>query len=102
MDSRKRTPGAGLPQRDGFSGNLAFSRGQYASYRPRRPSAMGDRLILQAMYESGRTALAVCGDEMIQMVYCTKQHEGMLTSLEAAAIVAAYHSLLATPFFRIR
>ena len=61
-------------------------------------SAIGDKLILQAVYERGRTALAVSGDEMIQMVYCTAQREGMLISLEAAATDAAYHSLLATHF----
>jgi len=64
----------------------------------RMPSAIGDRLILQAAHESEGTALAVTDDEGIQMVYYTAQREGMLISLEATATVAAYHSLLATHF----
>jgi len=64
----------------------------------RVPSAIGDRLILQAAHESGGTALALSDDEMRLMVYYTAQREGMLISLEATATVAAYHSLLATHF----
>ena len=60
----------------------------------RVPSAIGDRLIPQAAHESVRTPLAASSDEMIQMVYCIAQREGMLISLEAATTVAAYHSLL--------
>jgi threonine synthase len=64
----------------------------------RVPSAIGDRLILQAVRESGGTALTVSDDAMTKMVYYTAQQEGILISLEAAATVAAYHSLLATHF----
>ncbi len=64
----------------------------------RVPSAIGDRLILQAVQESGGTALTVSDDTMTKMVYYTAQKEGILISLEAAATVAAYHSLLATHF----
>ncbi len=62
------------------------------------PSAIGDRLILQALRESGGTALTVSDDAMTKMVYYTSRCEGMLISLEAAATVAAYHTLLATHF----
>jgi threonine synthase len=62
------------------------------------PSAIGDRLILQAVRESGGTALIVSDDIMSKMVYYTAQREGILISLEAAATVAAYHRLLATHF----
>ena len=61
----------------------------------RVPSAVGDRLILQAVRESGGTALTVNDAEMAKMVRFTAQQEGMFISLEAAATVAAYHNLLA-------
>ena len=64
----------------------------------RVPSAIGDRLILQAVRESGGTALTVSDDTMTKMVYYTAQQEGILISLEAAATVAAYHNLLANRF----
>lgn len=64
----------------------------------RVPSAIGDQLILQAVRESGGTALAVSDEAMTKMVYYTARQEGILISLEAAATVAAYHSLLATHF----
>jgi threonine synthase len=64
----------------------------------RVPSAIGDRLILQAVRESGGTALTVSDDAMTKMVHYTAQKEGMCISLEAAATVAAYHDLLASHF----
>src|SRR6266516_244925 len=64
----------------------------------RVPSAIGDRLILQAVRESGGTALTVSDDAMAKMVQYSAQQEGMLISLEAAATVAAYHNLLASHF----
>ena len=64
----------------------------------RVPSAIGDRLILQAVRESGGTALTVSDDAMTKMVYYTARQEGILISLEAAATVAAYHGLLETHF----
>src|SRR6266567_692655 len=62
----------------------------------RVPSALGDRLILQAVRESGGTGLTVSDDEMLAMTRYTAQREGMLIALEAAATIAAYHKLLAT------
>jgi threonine synthase len=64
----------------------------------RVPSAIGDRLILQAVRESGGTALTVSDDVMATMVQYTAQQEGMFISLEAAATVAAYHNLLTIHF----
>lgn len=61
----------------------------------RVPSAVGDRLILQAVRESGGAALAVSDAAMTQMVNYAAQREGILISLEAAATLATYHSLLA-------
>ncbi len=64
----------------------------------RVPSAIGDRLILQAVRESGGTALAVSDEEMKYMREFTARREGMFISLEAAATVAAYHSLVTNHF----
>lgn len=64
----------------------------------RVPSAIGDRLILQAVYASGGTAICVSDDAMLEMVRFAAQREGMLIALEAAATLAAYHTLLARHF----
>ena len=64
----------------------------------RVPSAIGDRLILQAVRESGGTALTVGDNEMAKMVEFAARQEGMFISLEAAATVAAYHKLLTNHF----
>ncbi len=61
----------------------------------RVPSAVGDRLILQAVKESGGTALTVSDTAMAEMQGYTARREGILISLEAAATLAAYHTLLA-------
>jgi threonine synthase len=66
----------------------------------RVPSAIGDRLILQAVHESGGTALTVSDDMMKQMVYYAAKRAGMLIALEAAATLAAYHTLLERNFLR--
>ncbi len=66
----------------------------------RVPSAIGDRLILQAVHESGGTALTVSDDMMKQMVCYTAKRAGMLIALEAAATLAAYHTLLGTNFLQ--
>ncbi len=64
----------------------------------RVPSAIGDRLILRAVRESGGTALSVSDDAMMRMVSYAAQREGMLIAIEAAATLAAYFALLATHF----
>jgi threonine synthase len=64
----------------------------------RVPSAIGDRLILQAVRESDGIALAVSDESMTAMVHFAARREGMLISLEAAATIAAYHRLINTHF----
>lgn len=64
----------------------------------RVPSAIGDRLILQAVRESGGIALSVSDESMTAMVHFAARREGMLISLEAAATVEAYHRLINTHF----
>ena len=61
----------------------------------RVPSAIGDRMILQAIRTSGGTAVTVSDEEMHAMMRYASQRAGLLVSLEAAASVAAYHRLLA-------
>jgi threonine synthase len=64
----------------------------------RVPAAIGDRLILQAIRESGGTAVRVSDKAMRAMVHYAAQREGMAIALEAGATLAAYHMLLATQF----
>ena len=64
------------------------------------PSAIGDQLILQAVNESGGTAMSVSDDAMMQMQHFAAQRTGMLIALEAAATIVAYHRLLATHFLQ--
>jgi threonine synthase len=64
----------------------------------RVPSAIGDRLILQAVRESRGTALTVSDEEMATMKEFTARREGMFISLEAAATVAGYQKLLTNHF----
>lgn len=66
----------------------------------RVPSAIGDRLILQAVRESEGTALSVSDAMMTEMVHYAARREGILIALEAGATIAAYHSLLATGFLK--
>jgi threonine synthase len=64
----------------------------------RVPSAIGDRLILRAVRESGGTAVTVSDEHMLAMVRYAARRTGMLIAMEAAATLAAYHDLLATGF----
>src|SRR2546429_316293 len=78
--------------------NMARERGWFNMATLRVPSAIGDRLILQAVLESGGTAICVSDEAMIHMVRFAAYREGMLIAVEAAATLAAYHRLLATHF----
>ncbi len=60
----------------------------------RVPSAIGDRLILRAVRESGGTAVTVSDASMLAMARYAAQRAGMLIALEAAATLAAYADLL--------
>ncbi len=64
----------------------------------RVPSAIGDRLILKAVRESGGTAVTVRDEAMLVMARYAAEREGMLIALEAAATIAAYHELLDAHF----
>jgi threonine synthase len=66
----------------------------------RVPSAIGDRLILQALRESSGIALTVSDEMMLHMVHYAARRAGMLISLEAAATLVAYHLLLRSRFLQ--
>jgi threonine synthase len=60
----------------------------------RVPSAVGDALILRAIRESGGTALAVDDDAMLRAVREIARSEGLVTSPEGGATVAALQQLV--------
>lgn len=62
----------------------------------RVPSAIGDYLILQAIRESGGTAVAVPDEEILAEMAEIARLEGMFVSTEAAATVAGLRHLLAS------
>lgn len=60
----------------------------------RVPLPLGDALILQAIRESGGTALAVPDQDMLDAGLELARHEGILPSPEGAACIAALRRLL--------
>lgn len=59
----------------------------------RVPGAIGDYLILDAVRESGGTAVTVTDDEIIQCMHETAELEGILPAPEGAATLAGYKKL---------
>jgi threonine synthase len=57
------------------------------------PKALGDFLILSALYETSGTAIAVADAEMLEMQHRLAQREGLFISLEGAATLAAAERL---------
>ena len=60
----------------------------------RVPSAIGDYLILDAIYESGGSAITVTDEEMIECVKKTASLEGLFLCPEGGATVSASKKLL--------
>jgi threonine synthase len=65
----------------------------------RVPSAVGDKLILQAVRESGGTAVAVSDRDMLAGVFALGR-DGLLAAPEGGAVVAALRTLLASGWVR--
>lgn len=65
----------------------------------RVPKPLGDFLILNAVRESGGTAIAVTDDELMAAGLEVARSEGLFIAPEGAACVAALQKLLATGFF---
>ncbi len=61
----------------------------------RVPKALGDFLVMDAIYESGGRAVAVSDAEIMEELYKTARMEGMFICPEGAATVAALRKLVA-------
>ncbi len=61
----------------------------------RVPQAVGDFLILEAIYQSGGAAIAITDDEIREAMTTLGAHEGILACLEGAATVAGLRKLVA-------
>jgi len=66
----------------------------------RVPKALGDFLVLQAIRETGGTAIAVSDDELIDGVKLATLTEGMFICPEGGATVAAARRLVQTGFIQ--
>jgi threonine synthase len=66
----------------------------------RVPKALGDFLVLQAVRESGGTAVAVSDDEMLDAGVQLAADEGIYAAPEGAACVSALQKLLASGFLK--
>ena len=66
----------------------------------RVPKPLGDFLVLQAVRESGGTAIAVSDDDMLDWGVHLASDEGIYAAPEGAACVAALEKLLASGFLK--
>jgi threonine synthase len=66
----------------------------------RVPKALGDFLVLNAVRESGGTAIAVSDEEMIEAGVDLATDEGIFAAPEGGACVAAARKLLASGFLK--
>jgi len=66
----------------------------------RVPKALGDFLVLNAVRESGGTAIAVSDEEMIEAAVELATDEGIFAAPEGGACVAALKKLLANGFLK--
>src|SRR6202046_4011592 len=66
----------------------------------RVPKALGDFLVLNAVRESGGTAIAVSDEEMIEAAVDLATDEGIFAAPEGGACVAALKKLLANGFLK--
>jgi threonine synthase len=66
----------------------------------RVPAAIGDYLILEAIQESGGTAITVTDDEMLEGMALAAEQEGLFVSPESGAAVIATRTLRESGFLR--
>jgi threonine synthase len=66
----------------------------------RVPKAFADHLILDALYESGGTAVAVTDDEALEAMGRAARADGVLLCPEGAAALAALRALSESGFLR--
>ena len=80
---------------DGATEAEPWDNAQTTAAGLRVPQAVGDFLILDAIYQSGGAAIAVTDDEIQGAMATLATHEGILACLEGAATVAALSKLVA-------
>ena len=68
--------------------------------RLRVPKALGGFLVLNAVRESGGTAIAVTDEEMLDAGIELATMEGMFVAPEGAACIAGFKKLLASGFLK--
>jgi threonine synthase len=85
---------AGAPKAAAWDGARTYASGL------RVPSPLGDTLILQALRESGGTAIAVSDDEMASDQLALARGEGIFACPEGGATLAAARKLVASEFIR--
>ncbi|MDQ4044312.1 MAG: threonine synthase [Chloroflexota bacterium] len=68
----------------------------------RVPVAIGDYLILDAIHQSGGTAIAVSETELMEGVHVATEHEGIFASPEAGAAFVATRKLRESGFLQQR
>jgi threonine synthase len=66
----------------------------------RVPKPLGDFLVLEAVRQSGGTAIAVSDDAMLEAGVQLAKDEGIFAAPEGAACVAALEKLLASGFLK--
>lgn len=66
----------------------------------RVPKALGDFLVLDAVRESGGTAISISDEDMLDAGVLLAEHEGIFAAPEGGACVAAVRQLLKTGFLK--
>jgi threonine synthase len=77
-----------------------FQNAQTVASGLRVPKALGDFLVLDAVYKSGGSAIAASDEEMIQAGVDLASDEGIFAAPEGGACVAALKKLLADGFLK--
>ena len=77
-----------------------FQNAQTVASGLRVPKALGDFLVLDAVYKSGGTAVAASDEEMIQAGVELASDEGIFVAPEGGACIAALKKLLASGFLK--
>jgi threonine synthase len=86
--------------REGKKESEFFEGAQTIAGGIRVPKALGDFLVLEAIYESHGTAVSVTDEEIKKAVEKVARTEGMFICPEGAAAVAGAEKLLASGFFK--
>jgi len=80
--------------------SLFFENAHTVASGLRVPKALGDFLVLQAVRESGGTALSVSDEEMLDAGILLAEREGIFPAPEGGACVAAVRQLVESGFLK--